>query len=679
MTPLANFTVNIIRQPAYRQKLWLSCILLVTLSCKTKKADNEDYSSDFKIIFNQVTQLFELYKTDQGIRYLDSAMNKIQPTVNDRFRAYGFHYVYWKKIKSNNARALLYADSMMLMARKSVNQRQYAANYSEASYAKGDAYFDMQQYNDAYQNYFQGYLIGKNNLNNVALSDFTYRMGMIMYKQAHYKLAAHYFIESLQKNAPTTDSFADFYRKQELIDNIGLSYKHSGNIDSAFYYFDKNLHYIEEQTPRFKSRHNMLDMAKGVVYGNKAEVLMLQGNRVEAIDLLKKSIAINLRKGNDNRDAELSEIKLSQLYYEAHQDQQLFDLLKVIRIQLDSVRNIDAEISWNGLMSKYYERKKEPATALTYFERYNSLKDTAVARSQALRESDVNQQVANFEKQYQINNLQNNNKFQLIYIYIVTGAGLAGLIFIFLIIKYWRRSRRDVMIFRKLNNQISKQKIALENTLNELSSSGQEKDRILRNVAHDLRNPIGGIASLTTVMVDEDDYSDDQKELLKLIKETAYDTIELINEILEATNNSEKEVIKQAVDINALLSNSVELMRFKAAEKNQKIYIEFLDEPEELMINREKIKRVISNLISNAIKFSPTGSSIRVKLTNGENVVKISVSDNGIGIPAKIKDKVFNMFTEAKRPGTMGEKIVWVGIVYLPANHRKAAWRKNMV
>jgi two-component system sensor histidine kinase VicK len=87
-----------------------------------------------------------------------------------------------------------------------------------------------------------------------------------------------------------------------------------------------------------------------------------------------------------------------------------------------------------------------------------------------------------------------------------------------------------------LNQQINEQNLCLENALNDLNNSSQEKDRILRTVAHDLRNPIGGIASLNGTMMADDEYTEDQKELINLVKETSVNSLELINEILEATN-----------------------------------------------------------------------------------------------------------------------------------------------
>jgi signal transduction histidine kinase len=236
-----------------------------------------------------------------------------------------------------------------------------------------------------------------------------------------------------------------------------------------------------------------------------------------------------------------------------------------------------------------------------------------------------------------------------------------AMVILVLVYRNWKRSKRDVAVVSALNKQINSQKTDLENTLKDLKVSSEEKDRILRTVAHDLRNPIGGIASLTNAML-EDDFTEEQKMLIQLVNSTSYNSLELINEILEATNASNTNLNKEPVEINALISNSVEILSFKAAEKDQHIVTELLTKPKEIIISQEKIWRVISNLISNAIKFSPNNAHIKVKVANGDNEIKISVSDSGIGIPDDIKDEVFNIFTNAKRPGTAGEKSFGLGL-----------------
>jgi len=226
----------------------------------------------------------------------------------------------------------------------------------------------------------------------------------------------------------------------------------------------------------------------------------------------------------------------------------------------------------------------------------------------------------------------------------------------------WRRSKLDVIMVKDLNEEINQQKIDLEKAIEEIKINSREKDRILRTVAHDLRNPLGGIASLTNIMVEETEPDSELRYQLKIIKDTSADTLELINEILEATNNTSPDLKKQLIEVNSLLNSSIELLRFKAAEKHQQILLEGLDVAEQLYINREMIWRVMSNLITNAIKFSPVGETIRIKSTQQGNYIQIAISDNGIGIPYEMKDKVFNMFTDAKRAGTIGEKSFGLGL-----------------
>jgi len=660
---VAVFGNKIIRFNPVILLLFLTPFFLV--SCDKQQKTSAGYSDAFKGIFDVVTHYYDINQPENAISYLDKSFSQIkEPTINDRFRYYGFHYVYWQKANRNYKMALPYADSMLLMSQKSATKEQYAANFAEANYAKGDTYFSLNQYNDAYQCYFQGYLMGKNYLNQASASDYTYRMGMIMFKQGHYKLAANYFKESYAKSLLVKDNhgFVWFYRQQELLDNIGESYTHTGEIDSAVAYFDRALEYVNDNSNKFKVKSLYIEIARGVIYNNKGEALMYLKQYNEAEKLLKKSIAINKQQGADNGDAVLAQLKLGQIYLIKKKNDSLLQLLTGLRHQLDYVKNEAAEADWNRLMGGYYQQKSNMSKALAYIQQYNSLKDSTIKKLSLLKESDVNQQLANFQKQYEIDGLNNNNKLQRIYLDLAIVCAVMLLAIIFLVWRNYRRSKLDVATVITLNRQINEQKVNLEKALDELKYSSQEKDRILRAVAHDLRNPLGGIASLTSVMVEESEHDKDLSDQLKLIKETSTDTLELINEILEATNTSSAGLKKQWVEVNALLNNSIDLLRFKAAEKHQQILLEGLDNMVELNINREKIWRVLSNLIVNAIKFSPVGEAIKVRAIQKHDNVIISVKDQGIGIPENMKDKVFNMFTDAKRPGTLGEKSFGLGL-----------------
>jgi two-component system sensor histidine kinase VicK len=668
----------------YCRPAWLAMALLLALSsCTDKVNDTGDYSPEFKPVFDTVTYYNTVGKNPRrAIQYLDSAYKYVEnPFVRDQFRYYSFHFLYNRKELHNSKLAIAYADSMLMLAKKSITQKQYQQQYAEAAFAAGDAYSDLQQYDEAYKYFYQGYYIGKNGLNDAILSEYTYRMGMLLFKQGHYREAANYFKISYKQSQAYGDTFLAFYQRQELLDNIGESYKNSGNIDSANLYLQKTLDYISTNAKHYNGDPNMLEVARGVVYGNQGDLALVTGDYTKAEQLLKKSIAINLLPHNDNRDAQLTEAKLARLYLKTNRNADLFKVLQTLRAQLDTLKNEDAESSWNKLMSSYYLLQNDDENALRYLKNYSALKDSLSKRASSLKRTDISQQQANFDKQGQIENLKGHNTLQLIYIYLAVLFSVMAVIIIFLVFRNLKRSKKDIVAVKNLNDQIKLQKSELENTLEELNQSGREKDRILRAVAHDLRNPLGGIASLSLAMAD-DANTEEQNNMINLVKETSFNSLELINEILEAANTASSAFNKEWVEINGLVNNSVELLRFKAAEKKQEIILCLLNTPTELLINREKIWRVMSNLISNAIKFSPKGAVINVAVAETENGIELCVEDHGIGIPNQLQQDVFNMFTNAKRSGTDGEKSFGLGLSIcrqIVEKHSGKIWLKSDV
>jgi signal transduction histidine kinase len=648
----------------------IKCTAVFYLLCSTLffavSCDQKPIVSDSKPYAKLLDTVNRIYDSNpaKGISFLDSATATYKNiTPADKFEFYMLHYNMNTRQKKDFNKALLYADSMYAVIENTHQEKKYAKQLGIASFAKGDVYFNTNRYPEAYRYYYQGKETGKNYVDNCILSDYSYHMGMIMYKQEHYQLAAKHFIQSFDESKSCTDNFVTFYRNQELLDNAGISYSKANMPNHAELYYKKALNYIDSCAPKHPAKSQRIEMARGVVYGNLAKVLMDRKDFAQAEILLKKSILINLKPGNDSKDAQLTELKLAHLYAESNKPELLASLLKSIRIQLDTLKNNDAEVDWNHLMAGFYQKKNDLKRAIEYFNKYDAIKDSVTKANQKLKESDVNQQFKDLENQSTISTLKNDNQVQHMYLVVALVYAVMALVIILLIFLNWRRSKRNVTILSELNKTVTEQKQQLETSLTELEDNSKEKDRILRAVSHDLRNPIGGIASLTAMMLMEPGLDDEQIELLQLIQTTTNNSLELINELLEATGVlSSKIATKQYVDINMLLSHSVELLRFKAAEKNQKIMLDVLEAPEELYISREKIWRVLSNLISNAIKFSPQGGVISAKITLIEGDIQISVNDHGIGIPDNIKDQVFHMFTEAKRPGTLGEKSFGLGL-----------------
>ena len=85
-------------------------------------------------------------------------------------------------------------------------------------------------------------------------------------------------------------------------------------------------------------------------------------------------------------------------------------------------------------------------------------------------------------------------------------------------------------------------------------------------------------------------------------------------------------------------------------------------EPLIIAFDKEKLRRVLGNIVGNAVKFTNEGGTISVNVTRKDNQVQISIKDNGIGIPEQLLPELFGMFTSAKRLGTSGEQSIGLGL-----------------
>ncbi|MBZ0262538.1 MAG: HAMP domain-containing histidine kinase, partial [Hyphomicrobiales bacterium] len=122
------------------------------------------------------------------------------------------------------------------------------------------------------------------------------------------------------------------------------------------------------------------------------------------------------------------------------------------------------------------------------------------------------------------------------------------------------------------------------------------------------------------------------------------------------------EATKESILVSKLVDECTKLLGFKAKEKEQTITTELTGEDVRVFVNREKMIRVLSNLISNAIKFSPFGAIITITSEKRAGNVLIAVKDKGIGVPKDMQDGLFEIFSPNVRNGTAGEKSYGLGL-----------------
>lgn len=200
----------------------------------------------------------------------------------------------------------------------------------------------------------------------------------------------------------------------------------------------------------------------------------------------------------------------------------------------------------------------------------------------------------------------------------------------------------------------------------QLKESNKTKDKFISIISHDLRNPIGSIKSLSALMADELITGDGNsvKEYAELICFQADQTFDLLNNLLEWSKSQlqfEKFQIEEII-LSEVIHEAVDHLQLLAFNKSLKINISC---PAELKVHAERhmLATVLRNLITNAIKFSYDGHEINIKANHNIEDIIVSVQDNGKGMSAAIKEKLFEKGLPVTSAGTANEQGTGLGLL----------------
>lgn len=172
------------------------------------------------------------------------------------------------------------------------------------------------------------------------------------------------------------------------------------------------------------------------------------------------------------------------------------------------------------------------------------------------------------------------------------------------------------------------------------------KSNFLRMMSHDLKTPLARIQGMThVVMADEHPLSNNQKQALETIHRSSEELEDFIGSILNLGRIESQEIKLQlrSKDINTLMTEVIDKCEFLAKKKNIQILSEF--EPMfSIKIDEDLVRQVFTNLVENAIKYSPENSRILVTTEEHNGKIIVQVADQGIGIPSEDVPHIFTKF-----------------------------------
>ncbi len=569
---------------------------------------------------------------------------------------------------SNVDSSLFYTDMAINLANKMGNPGDQARIFS----LKGATLLEAGSLPESMKLEFEALNIGEKIKDTAITAIALNRIGNIYMELGDYRKANEYYLRSKDQFQLIGDSAT--YNNE--LSNIGNIYELSNMPDSALYY--QQLVYKEslKHTNRdFVTRPEMM-FRMGNAY-------KLKGDNEKALEFYKKGID-EAYIDNDIRNLTMNNLFIAKLYKEMNLPD---STMKYAHKALNTAQAVSFKkgiYDASSIISELFKNKQEYDSAYKYSSIADIERDSlyGAARFREMQHIILNQQEMQQQLQEERDRIDSRNR-TIIFLVVFL---LAAIIAFYL----WNNNRKQKKVNATLREQqlkISSQNIELEKTVNNLKSTQaqlihSEKmaslGELTAGIAHEIKNPLNFINNFSEVsneLLDEmkTELQNDKKDEALEIANNLKQNLEKINHHGKRADSIVKGMLlhsrgtsgeKTPTDINDLLEQYLNLayhgMRAQNKDFNITIKRDYDKSLEKINVVPQDISRVFLNIINNGCyaandrkktsgdDFSPT---IKVSTKNLKDKVEIRISDNGNGVPDKIKDKLFQPFFTTKPTG----------------------------
>jgi heavy metal sensor kinase len=224
-----------------------------------------------------------------------------------------------------------------------------------------------------------------------------------------------------------------------------------------------------------------------------------------------------------------------------------------------------------------------------------------------------------------------------------------------------RPSRMDERLkVRGVGDELDQLATQINRFLDRIADDLREKQEFIANAAHELRSPLAAILSSVEVTLDQPRTRAEYEELLGSIDDQCRHLGKLVNQLLQLAQAEASETAAKhfsPIRLDELTQKMVEMFLAVAEEKGVTLQCE-TSPPLMVIGDVQQLRQVVTNLIDNAIKFTPAGGTIVVRLETdpATHQVQFSVADSGCGIPAADRPRVFERFYQVDRARNRGEE-----------------------
>ncbi|MCF8429499.1 MAG: tetratricopeptide repeat-containing sensor histidine kinase [Bacteroidia bacterium] len=514
----------------------------------------------------------------------------------------------------------------------------------------------LEKFNEALELLFKSLHLRKKIGDEKGIAECYISLGIIYHRMLKFQTAISYYNKALAyfKNKKTENKIGAIYS------NLGAVYNQMGKLDSALFYLEKVVLVKQKTNDKIglgKAYHNI-----GTTYG-------YLGKYKESLNYYNKAIessgggATNSNNAISYEAAGTSLVKLKR-YDEAE---------KFLNISKDLYLKNDLKsllVDCYGNLSFLYEAKGDYKNSVKYNALCNFMKDSVQRIETQSSFAEVEAKYKAIEKTYEnelltsknklLENEAKYNKILLVCILLLLIAAL----FLIINLRTAKKTKNEVFkqyeIIEAKNKESAIQNIKLTNLL--------EENQILMGVlAHDLRSPLIKIVGLINLIEEQDTSEKEKLEYINYIQGICKDSLQLIQDTIDLSElfheKNSAHLIKKETFKAAEMTNEI-LKTFKGNALEKRIEIKINNEQNNIDIynSKDHLKRILDNLVSNAIKFSPINSTIIIDTSEDTDFVKITVKDEGPGFTEKDKKQLFIKFKKLSAKPTSKEASSGLGL-----------------
>ena len=198
----------------------------------------------------------------------------------------------------------------------------------------------------------------------------------------------------------------------------------------------------------------------------------------------------------------------------------------------------------------------------------------------------------------------------------------------------------------------------------ELTDADRRKSEFIATLAHELRNPLAPIRNAVQVLRLANNNPSTITRVTGVMERQIEQMVHLIDDLLDITRISrgQIELRRHAIDLRQIAVTAVETSLPQIEARNHDLSVDISDEPLPLLADSGRIAQVISNLLTNAAKYTPPNGKIYLAARREEESVVITVLDTGIGIPTEALERVFDMFNQVEDHRSQAQGGLGIGL-----------------